>query len=110
MLNEPVNVPPLMTVPVNGTTSLASGFAASARAIGPDPVTAINVTTSRRDSNFIAYLPLCESARMCVRRTTPGRNGVQQRCLAEIAEFLAVGGNILTGVVQRGDQRWVAIR
>ena len=35
---------------------------------------------------------------------------MQQGCLAEIAEFLAVGGNILTGVVQRGDQRWIAIR
>jgi hypothetical protein len=97
MLKEPVKVPPLTTVPVNGTMSLAAGefeslplfdFESSSAITGETPTAATRTATlSRVDKIRILHLPLCVRQDMeSVGLTTPPK-GVQRGCLAETRTF-----------------------
>src|SRR5207237_7196607 len=70
MLNEPVNVPPATTVPVNGTTSVAAGLAASALVTGPDPIRVTNMTRLSSVATNLMTAPSCERS-VLARQNTP---------------------------------------
>src|SRR5438132_2052243 len=96
MVNEPVNLPPPLVVPVNGTTTVA---AASTVVTGANPIAAANITRlSNVATNLMRHLPVREACwrdRTRRRRAPTRRTNVQVEC-PRVGMLLRVSWSLVT--------------